>query len=131
MSILLGVLSVLIVIGLAYALSNDRKNINFIGIGVMLLAQLITTWFMFMTPIGEIIIQSISSMFNKLMEFGQTGVAFILGGLVIEEGASVFFFNVLLLIIIFATLLSIFTYLRILSLLIKYIVLCLSKITGV
>lgn len=130
LSILFGILSILIVIGLAFTLSNDRKNINFIGIGVMILAQLITTWFMFMTPIGEAIIQSISSVFNKLIEFGQEGVAFVLGGLAVEDGASVFFFNVLLLIIFFATLLSVLTYLRILPLLIKYVGWVLSKITG-
>ncbi|MGP4038408.1 NupC/NupG family nucleoside CNT transporter [Gracilibacillus sp. D59] len=130
MGILLGILAVIIVLAIAYAMSNDRKNVNFIGIGLMLLAQVVTTWFMFMTPIGEAVINFISDVFNKLIEFANEGVAFVLGGVAIEEGGSVFFFNVLLIIIFFSTLLSVLTYLKILPLIIKYIGWGISKITG-
>ena len=130
MGILLGILAVIIVLAIAYAMSNDRKNVNFVGIGLMLLAQVVTTWFMFMTTIGEAIINFISDVFNKLIEFASEGVAFVLGGLAIEEGASVFFFNVLLVIIFFSTLLSVLTYLRILPFIIKYFGWLISKITG-
>ncbi|WP_018933951.1 NupC/NupG family nucleoside CNT transporter [Gracilibacillus lacisalsi] len=130
MGILLGILAVIIVLAIAYAMSNDRKNVNFVGIGLMLLAQVVTTWFMFMTSIGEAIINFISDVFNKLIEFASEGVAFVLGGLAIEEGGSVFFFNVLLVIIFFSTLLSVLTYLRILPFIIKYFGWLISKITG-
>ncbi|GAE93378.1 nucleoside permease NupC [Gracilibacillus boraciitolerans JCM 21714] len=121
MSILFGLLAVIIVLAIAYAMSNDRKNVNFIGIGVMLLAQVLTTWFMFMTPIGEAVINFISDIFNKLIEFGTEGVNFVLGGVTVEENASVFFFNVLLIIIFFSTILSVLTYLKVLPFIIKYL----------
>ncbi len=130
MGILLGLLAIIIVLAIAYAMSNDRKNVNFIGVGIMLVAQLLTTWFMFMTPIGEAIINFISDVFNKLIEFGSEGVAFVLGGVAVEEGASIFFFNVLLIIIFFSTILSVLTYLKILPFIIKYIGWGISKITG-
>ncbi|WP_163580616.1 NupC/NupG family nucleoside CNT transporter [Gracilibacillus saliphilus] len=130
MGIILGILAIIIVLAIAYAMSNDRKNVNFVGIGLMLLAQVVTTWFMFMTTIGEAIINFISDVFNKLIDFASEGVAFVLGGLAIEEGASVFFFNVLLVIIFFSTLLSVLTYLRILPFIIKYFGWLISKITG-
>src|SRR5690606_7066066 len=129
MSIILGILAIIVVIGLSYLLSNNRKIINFKGIGIMILAQLLTTWFMFSTTIGEAIINGISAVFDKLIEFGTGGVNFILGGVMRGEG-GIFFFDVLLLIIFFATILQVLTYLKILPIIIKYIGGIISKITG-
>lgn len=130
MGIILGILAIIVVLGLAFLMSNDKKNINYKGIGIMLLLQLLTTWFMFSTNIGQAIINGIAAGFNKLIEFGTEGVNFVVGGLMVEEGGSVFFFNVLLLIIFFATILSVLTYLRILPPIIKYFGGLISKITG-
>ncbi|SFA80607.1 concentrative nucleoside transporter, CNT family [Lentibacillus halodurans] len=130
MDILLGILAIIIVLGLAYFMSNDKKNINYKGIGIMLIAQLIITWFMFNTGVGRTVINGISAAFNKLIEFGKEGVNFVVGGIEVAEGGDVFFFNVLLLIIFFSTLLSVLTYLRILPPIIKYMGGLLSKITG-
>ncbi|MRH44949.1 NupC/NupG family nucleoside CNT transporter [Aquibacillus halophilus] len=130
MDILLGLLAIIVVIGIAFLMSNDRKNINYLGIGIMLVAQVITTWFMFETSIGNWVIQRISDIFNRLIEFGTSGVSFVVGGLMVDEGGGVFFFNVLLLIIFFATILSVLTYLRVLPVLIKYLGGFISYITG-
>ncbi|WP_164215977.1 nucleoside transporter C-terminal domain-containing protein [Virgibacillus sp. YIM 98842] len=129
MGVLLGVLAIIAVIGIAFLLSNDKKNINYKGIGIMLLLQLLITWFMFSTQIGQNIINGISAGFNQLIEYGMVGIEFVVGGFVIDEG-GVFFFNVLLLIIFFATILSVLTYLKILPTIIKYIGGMISKITG-
>lgn len=129
MDILLGILAIIITLALAYLMSNDKKNINYRGIGVMLLLQLVITWFMFSTEIGSMVINGISAVFNKLIEFGTEGNNFVVGGFVLEEG-GVFFFNVLLLIIFFSTLLAVLTYLKILPLIIKYVGGLISKITG-
>ncbi|MFD1452008.1 NupC/NupG family nucleoside CNT transporter [Oceanobacillus sojae] len=129
MDILLGILAIIITFGLAFLMSNDKKRINFKGIAIMLVLQLLITWFMFSTTIGTKIITGISNVFNKLIEFGQEGISFVVGGFILDEN-GVFFFNVLLLIIFFATLLSVLTYLKILPLIIKYIGAAISKITG-
>ncbi|RDW18146.1 NupC/NupG family nucleoside CNT transporter [Oceanobacillus arenosus] len=129
MGILLGALAIIVTLAIAYLLSNDKKNVNFKSLGIMLVLQLLITWFMFSTTIGQTIINGISALFNKLIEFGRVGIDFVLGGVVTNEG-GVFFFNVLLLIIFFATLLSVLTYLKILPLVIKYIGGLVSKITG-
>ncbi|MFC7062722.1 nucleoside transporter C-terminal domain-containing protein [Halobacillus seohaensis] len=129
MGILLGLLAIGIILGIAFLMSNDRKKINYFGIGVMLLAQVVTTFVMFKTEIGSVIIGGISWVFEQLIAFGTEGVNFILGGLVVEEGGSVFFFNVLLLIVFFATILSVLTYLKVLPFIIKYLGQALSFIT--
>lgn len=129
MDILLGLLAIVVVLGLAFLMSNDKKRINYKGIGIMLVLQLLITWFMFSTQIGQNIINGISAGFNKLIEFGSNGINFVVGGFMIEEG-GVFFFNVLLLIIFFATILSVLTYLKILPIIIKFVGGVISKITG-
>lgn len=129
MDILLGILAIIVVLGLAFLMSNDRKNINYKGIIVMLVSQFLITWFMFTTEIGQTIINGIAAGFNKLIEFGMEGINFILGG-VARTGGNIFFFDVLLLIIFFSTILSVLTHLKILPPIIKYFGGFLSKITG-
>ena len=129
MDILLGIVAIAVTLGLAYLMSNNRKIVNFKSIGIMLALQIAITWFMFSTEIGRKVINGISAVFNKLIEFGSVGVNFVVGGFILDEN-GVFFFNVLLLIIFFATLLSVLTYLKILPVTIKYIGGLISKITG-
>ncbi len=127
--VLLGIAAVAVILGIAFLMSNDRKNINYKGVGIMLAVQLVLTAFMFNTTVGQQIIKGISWVFNRLIEYGTEGVNFVLGGVQVGEN-GVFFFNVLLLIIFFATILSVLTYLKILPFIIKYLGWGLSKITG-
>ena len=129
MGILLAIVSIALILGLAWLMSNDKRSIPLKGIGVMILAQLIITWFMFNTTIGETIILWISDLFNQLISFGRAGADFVIGGIQIGDD-GVFFFDVLLIIIFFATILSVLTYLKILPFIIKYIGAAISKITG-
>ena len=127
--VLLGIAAVAVILGIAFLMSNDRKNINYKGVGIMLAVQLVLTAFMFNTTVGQQIIKGISWVFNRLIEYGTEGVNFVLGGVEVGDN-GVFFFNVLLLIIFFATILSVLTYLKILPFIIKYLGWGLSKITG-
>ena len=72
----------------------------------------------------------ISNGVTAVLSYGYEGVDFVVGGLLIEEGASVFFINVLMLIIFTSTLLAILTHIRVLPLAIKYIGGLLAKVTG-
>jgi nucleoside transport protein len=96
----------------------------------MIFLQFVITAFMFNTEIGLTIINKISAGFNKLIEFGNAGVGFILGGVARLENAGIFFMDVLLLIIFFSTILSVLTYLKILPNIIKYVGGGLSRLTG-
>ena len=127
---ILGFVAIIVVLGLAFLMSNDKKNIKYRGIITMIVAQFITTWFMITTEIGQVIINGISAVFNKLIEFGNVGIDFIVSGIARNDGGSIFFIDVLLLIVFFSTLLSVLTYLKILPAVIKYIGGFISKITG-
>lgn len=128
MGILIGLVGLLAVMGLAFLFSNDRKNINFKAVGIMLAMQVAVTLVMFKTTFGMKIVETVSAGFSKVMAFGMDGVAFVFADMANETSA--FFFSVMLVIVFTATLLSILTHLRILPFAIKYLGGALSKITG-
>ncbi|MBN6885602.1 nucleoside transport protein [Cytobacillus horneckiae] len=128
-SIFIGILGILLVLGLGFLLSNDKKNINFRAIIVMIVLQILITLFMFKTTIGLKVVEAVSNLVATILNFGYDGIDFVLGGL-IPEGTSVFFMNVLMLIIFTSTLLSILTHIKVLPFAIKYIGGTLAKITG-
>jgi nucleoside transport protein len=129
MGILVGILGLVIMLGLAFIMSNDKKNINVKAVGIMLGLQLAVTYFMLNTKVGMKIVTSITGVFNKLIMYGTEGINFVTGGLV-PEGGSVFFINVLMMIIFTSTILSVLTHIRVLPLMIKYVGGLLSKVTG-
>lgn len=129
MSVFIGIVGILLLLGVCYLLSNDKKNINFRAIVVLFVVQLAVTLIMFKTTFGNKIVEAISNGVSHVLMYGHEGIRFILGDLVPADG-SIFFFNVLLLIIFTSTLLSILTYIRILPIAIKYIGGGLAKITG-
>ncbi|MCI2255280.1 NupC/NupG family nucleoside CNT transporter [Domibacillus sp. PGB-M46] len=128
-SILVGIVGIILTFGTAYLLSNDKKNINYRAIGILFVLQLAVAAFMLNTNIGGQILKAVAAGFAKIMMFGNEGINFVLGGLV-PEGQTVFFINVLLLIVFTSTLLSILNYIRILPLIIKYLGGAIAKLTG-
>ncbi len=129
MSILIGIIGLLLTLGLSYLLSNDKKAINYRAILIMIVMQLLITVVMFKTTFGLKIIEATSNGVSKVLSYGYEGVNFVTGGLV-DEGVSVFFINVLMLIIFTSTLLSVLTHIKVLPLAIKYIGGALAKLTG-
>lgn len=129
MSILIGIIGLILVLAVAYAMSNNRKAIDFKAIVIMIILQIILTLVMFKTTVGLKVIESVSTGLTKVLDYGREGINFIVGGW-IPEGGSPFFINVLLILVFTSMLLSLLTYLRILPLIIKYVGGFLSKITG-
>ena len=129
MDILIGIIGILLTLVIAYLLSNDKTGINYKAIITLFVLQLVITLIMFKTVVGLKVVEAVSNFVTTVLNYGYEGVNFVTGGLV-PEGASVFFINVLMLIIFTSTLLSILTYIRVLPLAIKYIGGALAKITG-
>lgn len=129
MSIIIGILGIILTLGLAYLFSNDKKGVNFRAIVIMFALQLTITIVMFKTVVGLKIVEVVSNFVTQVLTYGYEGINFVTGGLVPED-TSVFFINVLMLIIFTSPLLSILTHIKILPLAIKYIGGAISKITG-
>ncbi len=129
MSIILGILGIALLIGISYLFSNDKKNINFKAVAIMIGFQLVLTFLLLGTTAGLKIVDAVAGAFNKLLSYSQEGIEFVIGGW-IPEGGSPFFVNVLMPVIFTSALLSILTHYKILPYIIKYIGGFISKITG-
>lgn len=130
MAFLTALLSIIVLTGTAFLMSNDKKNINYKAVGILFVAQLATAWTMLNTQIGQKIVTAVANFFAKLMTFGNEGIAFVFGGFEFKNEQPVFFISVLLLIVFTSTLLSVLTYLRVLPIAIKYLGGLISKVTG-
>lgn len=127
MSLLVGIMGIIILLCVCWLMSNDKVSINYKAIGIMLVVQLLLAWFMLNTAIGRIVLEKVINVFNKVLSFGNDGIAFVFGELAKQQ---LFFINVLMMIIFVSALLSILTYTRILPLAIRYIGGAVAKITG-
>lgn len=127
MSILIGILGVLVVLAVAFLMSNDKKNINYKGISIMLAIQVAITAFMLNTSIGGKILKGVTDVFTKVLSFGNDGISFVFGDL---SGKGLFFVDTLMMIVFVSALLAILNYIRVLPLAIKYVGGLVSKITG-
>ena len=129
LSIVIAVIGIALLLGIAFLMSNDKKNINFKAVGIMVFLQVLISWLMLSTKAGLTVIEAVAKGFDKLLSYGYEGIDFIVGGW-IPEGGSPFFVNVLMPVVFTAALLSLLTHLRILPYIIKYLGGLLSKITG-
>ncbi|TYR81788.1 NupC/NupG family nucleoside CNT transporter [Priestia megaterium] len=129
MNYLIGILGLLIVFGLAFIASNNRKEIKYKPIIVMIVLQLLLATVLLNTKFGFIIIDTIAKVFGKLLEYAAEGIEFVFGGMA-NEGAAPFFLTVLLPIVFISVLIGILQHFKILPFIMKGIGLVLSKING-
>ncbi|TDQ41982.1 NupC/NupG family nucleoside CNT transporter [Aureibacillus halotolerans] len=114
---------------LAWAWSSNRKGVRYKSVLILLGLQLAITFILLQTDIGIQIISAIAAGFAEMIAIANTGTEFIFGDLYVNNPMA-FVFNVLMPIIFVSVLVGILTYTRILPLIIKYVGLVLSKITG-
>lgn len=129
MNYLIALLGLVITLAFAYIASTNRKIIKIRPIIIMIVLQIILAYLLLKTKFGIIIIQGIAKVFDKLLLYAADGVNFVFGGIA-NEGAFVFFLNVLLPIVFISVLIGILQYTRILPFIMKGIGLLLSKING-
>ena len=133
MGIIRNIIGVILILAIAYFASWDRKEIKnrLVNIGVMFVLMFIVAFVSLRTTFGISLLQGISNAFAWLNVQAQGGINFVFGGIMFEEGATVFFFNVLLPIVFFSALIGILDYLKILPFIMKWVGWAINKITGV
>lgn len=129
MRFIIAVLGLLIVFLLAFAWSNDRKNIKYRPLAVMVVVQMILGFVFLNTSFGAAVIGVIAAVFDNLMSYAGEGVDFVFGGMA-NKGESPFFLTTLLPIVVISAIIGILQYLKILPFIVRYIGLFLSKING-
>ena len=122
----IGFIGILGIFGLAFALSNNRKAINYRTIGVGLFIQVLLAVCILKTPIGKTVFGFLGKGVQKLLTFSDKGAEFIFGPLANDSKMQelfgqnfIFFFRVMPTIIFIAVLVKIFYHLGILQSIIK------------
>jgi concentrative nucleoside transporter, CNT family len=112
----IGLLGVALILGIAYALSNNRKAINFRTVGVGLSLQFGLAVFILRTETGQQIFQALGDLIQKILSKADKGAEFVFSSLVkvnLMEGAFgrgngyIFFFKVIPTIVFVAVLVNI------------------------
>jgi nucleoside transport protein len=114
---------------MALLVSNNRKGIKLKPVLIMLILQIAFAFLLLNTEIGLVVIKGISRLFDELLKYAADGINFVFGGLA-NEGAMVFFLNVLLPIVFISVLIGIAQHIKVLPFIIKYLGLILSKVNG-
>jgi CNT family concentrative nucleoside transporter len=76
-----GVIGILIILGLAFLWSNNRKKINYRLVITGLLLQITLAIFILKVPIGQEIFFWLGKAINKLLDFSKAGGLFVFGDL--------------------------------------------------
>ena len=126
-----GVIGVIVLLGIAYLLSNDRKmidtNIIIWGLGL----QISFAFIILKTPLGEYIFTYLNSIIVKLISFADAGSDFLFTSFIPEVGYHValinFAFRALPVIIFFSSLIAVTYYFGIIQFIIKKIAFIMEK----
>ena len=126
-----GVIGVIVLLGIAYLLSNDRKmidtNIIIWGLGL----QISFAFIILKTPLGEYIFTYLNNIIVKLISFADAGSDFLFTSFIPEVGFHValinFAFRALPVIIFFSSLIAVTYYFGIIQFIIKKIAFIMEK----
>jgi CNT family concentrative nucleoside transporter len=89
----IGFLGIGLLLALAYALSNNRKAINWRLVITGLAMQWVIALFILKVPLGQLIFQKIAAIITRLLAFSDAGGAFVFGPLVSQPGTMVQLFG--------------------------------------
>jgi len=80
-----GLIGIVLILGLAFLLSNNRKAINYRLVGVGLALQVLLALFVLKVPIGQQIFGELGAGITKLLTFADKGADFVFGSLVNKD----------------------------------------------
>lgn len=81
----IGIIGMVVLLAIAFALSNNKKAINYKTVGVGLALQIIFGIFIFKVPVGQKIFLWLGQVIVKLLEFANIGGKFVYGPLLDDK----------------------------------------------
>lgn len=137
MSSLISLLGIVVLLGIAYLLSNNRKAINFRTVFAALAIQVSLGAFILYVPIGRDALLAVANGVSKVISYGNEGIKFLFGALAGDKvfevfGGEGFIFavRVLPVIVFFSALISLLYYIGIMQWVIKIIGGALQRMLG-
>ena len=132
MQIIISLLGIVVLLGIMYLLSSDRKNIPYKTIIKALVIQFIIAFLLIRFPIGQVIVEKISDVLTQILSYGNEGLNFVFGGLSDASMPTGFIFGIQTLgnIIFVSALVSALYYLGVIGFIVKIIGKVVGKILG-
>ena len=90
MSRFIGIFGIILILALAYAMSNNKKAINYKTVGFGFLLQVLLAVFIFKVPLGQKMFMAIGMFIQKLLVFAKQGGEFVFGGLMNVKFGEIF-----------------------------------------
>ncbi len=107
-SLLRGLLGIFTVLGIAYAMSYDRRRIDWRLVGGGLFLQILFALAVLYVPFVSDLLEGCGKIFVKLMGFTEAGLAFLLGPYASKTAGFSFLIHSLPIVIFFSALVSLF-----------------------
>lgn len=85
-----GIFGIIFIFAIAFALSNNRKAINYKTVGAGFLLQVLLAVFIFKVPLGQKLFMAIGMFIQKILEFAYQGGEFVFGGLMSVKWGEIF-----------------------------------------
>lgn len=127
----IGILGIIIILGIAILLSENRKKINWRLVITGLILQVIFAIIILKIPLGRRFFELASRGITKILDFTTEGSIFLFGSLLdVDFVGSIFALQVLPTIIFFSSLMGILYYLGIMQAIVKFIAKGICKLLG-
>jgi CNT family concentrative nucleoside transporter len=128
---LLGVAGIIVILGIAVALSNNRRAIRLRIVGAAFALQAAVALFVFKTTIGVATIKALSFAVANLLGYANKGTEFLFGPADKNPLANTFAIAALPVIIFFASLVAILYYLGIMQRIVRWVGGAIGWVTGI
>ena len=128
MNILFGIITLTVIIGLSYIISEEKKAIKWRTVIAGLLGQFVLIFFVIKVPIGQKILEALAIGVNNIIQMGMEGVTFVFGEL--TSGPMIFAISVLSLIVFTSALISVLYFLKVIPFFVKIIGTAVAKYMG-
>ena len=127
----IGILGVIVILGIAYLFSENKKKINWRLVATGLGLQIIFALIILKVPFGRKAFEAASGFITRILDFTAEGTTFLFGNLTDQATfGSIFALNVLPTIIFFSALMGILYYLGIMQAIVKFIAKGICKLLG-
>ncbi|HGD2768248.1 TPA: NupC/NupG family nucleoside CNT transporter [Streptococcus agalactiae] len=123
MQFIYSIIGILLVLGIVYAISFNRKSVSLSLIGKALIVQFIIALILVRIPLGQRVVSVVSTGVTKVINCGQAGLNFVFGSLADSGAKTGFIFAIQTLgnIVFLSALVSLLYYVGILGFVVKWI----------
>ncbi|MCG7497538.1 NupC/NupG family nucleoside CNT transporter [Vibrio sp. Of7-15] len=137
MSLFMSLVGIVVLLGIAVLLSDNRKAINLRTVGGAFAIQFALGAFVLYVPVGRDVLYTMSTAVSNVINYGNKGIEFLFGGLASDKmfelfggGGFVFALKVLPVIVFFSALIAVLYYIGIMQIVINFIGGALQKALG-